>query len=109
MDGDLDSVPEEHEREDSELTAVEREALYTFVRATGLISCDFVGDSGCSDPTCWQCHSPVGPAALRCFAKNIAIAAVLCRAFQLGFTAGSDPRMSDDAPEWCPGCGMEAP
>ena len=24
----------------------------------GLTSCDFVGDSGCTNPTCLQCHPP---------------------------------------------------
>lgn len=108
MDGDLDSVPEEHEREDPELTAVEREALLAFLRETNLTSCDFCGDSGCSDPDCWRCHSPVGPENLRALAKNLATAAMLCRSWQLGWTAGSDPRMDDGAPEWRPGCGTEA-
>jgi hypothetical protein len=74
-----------------------------------LTSCGFVGDEGCIDPTCWQCHSPVGPTNLRALAKNLAIAAMLCRAWQLGWTVGSDPRMDDGAPEWRPGCGSEAP
>jgi hypothetical protein len=85
---------------DTPLTAADLEAL----RRLELTSCDFVGDYGCNDPTCWQCHSPVGPANLRSLAKNLAIAAMLCRAWQLGWVAGSDPRMGGD-PEWRPGCG----
>jgi hypothetical protein len=60
----------------------------------GLTSCDFVGDSGCTDPECWQCHSPIGPANLRTLAANLADAGTLCRAWQL----------RDQEPSWHPGC-----
>jgi len=67
------------------------------IRDLNLTSCDFVGDSGCVDPDCWQCHSPIGPENLRTLAKNIATAAMLCRAWQLH---GEDPA-------WSPGCNIE--
>lgn len=60
-----------------------------------LTSCDFVGDSGCVDPDCWQCHSPLGPENLRTLAGNLATAALLCWAWQLG----------NVCPTWKPGCG----
>jgi hypothetical protein len=64
-----------------------------------LTSCDFVGDSGCCDPNCWQCHSPLCPENLRRLAKNLASAAMLCRAWAL----------NDEQPSWQPGCSMDAP
>jgi hypothetical protein len=64
-----------------------------------LTSCDFVGDSGCCDPDCWQCHSPIGPENLRTLAKNLAAAGQLCRAWQM--------RVED--PAWSPGCNLEPP
>ena len=66
------------------------------IRQLNLTSCDFVGDSGCCDPNCWQCHSPIGPDNLRHLAKNIAAAAMLCRAWQ----------MRDVDPAWRPGCNI---
>lgn len=62
-----------------------------------LTSCDFVGDEGCVDPDCWRCHSPMGPENLRTLAKNLAAAAMLCRAWEL---RGADPA-------WRPGCNIE--
>ncbi len=62
-----------------------------------LTSCDFVGDSGCIDPDCWRCHSPLSPTNLRTLAANLADAAMLCRAWQ----------MRDDNPSWRPGCKIE--
>lgn len=65
------------------------------LRDLDLSSCDFVGDSGCVDPDCWRCHSPLGPENLRTLAANLASAALLCRAWQL----------RDVCPTWKPGCG----
>lgn len=85
------------------------------VRATlrNLTSCDFVGDSGCVDPDCWQCHSPIGPRNLRQLAKNIATAAGLCRAHSLGFDEGMDTAgVGEGYPSsrpWMPGCRRSAP
>jgi hypothetical protein len=76
--------------EDAPLT----EADYHSIRDLNLTSCDFVGDSGCVDPDCWQCHSPIGPENLRQLAENIATAAMLCRAWQ----------QRDEKPDWFPGC-----
>ena len=91
--------------DEAPLTEADLKAL----RQLNLTSCDFCGDSGCCDPTCWRCHSPVGPEHLRALAKNLEAAAILCRAWQLGWGAGiSYPRM-DGAPKWRPGCGSEAP
>lgn len=59
-------------------------------------SCDFVGDVGCCDPDCWRCHSPLSPAHLRTLAGNLAIAALLCRAW----------RLHDETPAWSPGCNI---
>lgn len=77
-----------------------------------LTSCDFVGDSGCSDPDCWQCHSPLGPEGLRTLAKNLAIAATLCRAHRLGFDEGMDAAGVGEgypsAHPWTPGCRRSA-
>lgn len=70
-----------------------------------LTSCDFVGDSGCTDPDCWRCHSGIGPHNLRTLAGNLAIAAMLCRAHR-NATGGEDP---PSARPWTPGCGSEAP
>jgi hypothetical protein len=69
-----------------------------------LTSCDFVGDSGCSDPDCWQCHSGIGPQNLRTLAQNLAAAAARCRAWQRGRAVAPFA-----AWEWGPGCGVEAP
>ena len=80
--------------EDRELTAEEREAVYAFVRDTNLTSCDFVGDSGCCDPDCWRCHSPLRPENLQMLAKNLATVAMLCFAWQL----------REACPAWTPGC-----
>lgn len=66
------------------------------IRDLNLTSCDFVGDSGCCDPDCWQCHSPIGPEHLRQLAKNIVSAAMLCRAWQ----------ERGEHPEWRPGCNI---
>ena len=79
--------------EDAPLT----EADLKMIRDLNLSSCDFVGDSGCCDPNCWQCHSPLGPENLRTLAKNLAAAAMLCRAWQ----------MRDVAPAWRPGCNLD--
>ena len=54
-------------------------------------------DGVCSDPECWRCHSPLRPENLRTLAKNLAAAAMLCRAWQL---RGEDPA-------WSPGCHIE--
>ena len=62
----------------------------------GLTSCDFCGDSGCSDPECWRCHSIFRPENLRRLAENLVTAAMLCRAWQL----------RDDQPAWRPGCAL---
>lgn len=59
-----------------------------------LYSCA-VGDSGCTDPTCWTCHSPLRPENLRTLADNLATAAMLFFAWQLRAVC----------PEWQPGCG----
>lgn len=75
----------------------------------GLTSCDFCGDLGCCDPDCYRCHSLLSPEGLRTLAKNLTTAAALCRSWQLGYVYGSDPRMNDGAPEWVPGCRLEAP
>ena len=74
----------------------EREALHAFMR-DNLSSCDFVGDSGCVNPDCWRCHSPLRPENLRTLAKNLQAAAMLCRAWHL--------REID--PTWRPGCHIE--
>jgi hypothetical protein len=79
--------------EDVPLTEAELESL----RQLDLTSCDFVGDSGCTDPDCWRCHSLMGPENLRTLAKNLATAAMLCRAWQL----------RDADPAWRPGCNLE--
>jgi len=74
------------------------EADLKMIRDLDLTSCDFVGDSGCTDPDCWRCHSPLRPENLRTLAENLAIAALLCWAWKL----------RDGCPTWKPGCG-EAP
>jgi hypothetical protein len=66
--------------------------------------CLGVGDEGCVDESCYYCHSPLRPPNLRRCAQNIAIAAALCRAWELGRVYGSDPRMTGPE-EWKPGCG----
>lgn len=86
IDALLANVPDE----DVPLTAAELDSI----RQLNLTSCDFVGDSGCCDPDCWQCHSPIGPRNLRCLAENLAAAALLCFAWQL----------RDTCPTWKPGC-----
>jgi len=58
--------------------------------------------SGCFNPNCYACHSPLRPANLRLLAQNLATAATLCRAWQLG-------DVMDGPSKWAPGCGMEAP
>lgn len=73
------------------------EADLKMIHDINLTACDFVGDSGCVDPACWQCHSPLGPENLRALAKNLAAAAMLCRAWQ----------MRDADPAWRPGCNIE--
>lgn len=60
-----------------------------------LSSCDAVGDSGCTDPDCWRCHSPLRPENLRTLADNLATAAMLFFAWQLRAVC----------PAWQPGCG----
>lgn len=77
--------------EDEPLTEAQMESI----RRLELTICDFVGDSGCSDPDCWRCHSTMGPDNLRRLAENLATAALLCRAWQL----------RDACPLWKPGCG----
>lgn len=83
------------------------------IRQLGLTSCDFVGDSGCCDPNCWQCHSPIGPENLRRLAKNLAAAAMLCRAHHLGFEEGMDTAgVGEGYPSsrpWTPGCRRSTP
>jgi len=83
------------------------------IRDLDLSSCDFVGDSGCVDPDCWQCHSPIGPESLRQLAKNLAAAAALCRAHRLGFDEGMDTAgVGEGYPSsqpWSPGCRRPAP
>jgi hypothetical protein len=81
--------------EDVPLTLAEAEAFRESLRQLNLTSCDFVGDSGCSDPDCWRCHSPMGPENLRTLAENLATAALLCWAWQL----------REVCPTWLPGCG----
>lgn len=73
------------------------EADLKSIAALGLTSCDFVGDSGCTDPDCWQCHSPLSPSHLRTLASNLFAAALLCRGWQ----------GRDDDPTWRPGCNIE--
>jgi hypothetical protein len=65
------------------------------IRDLDLSSCDFC-ESGCSDPDCWRCYSPLRPDNLRRLAKNLAVAAMLCRAW--------DQRDVD--PAWRPGCNL---
>jgi hypothetical protein len=79
--------------DDTPLTEADLESI----RQLGLTSCDFVGDSGCCDPNCWRCHSPLRPENLRTLAKNLAAAAMLCRAWQ----------QRDADPAWNPGCNIE--
>ena len=65
--------------------------------ADNLSSCDFVGDSGCCDPECWRCHSPLRPENLRTLAKNLVTAAQLDRSW----------RLRDTDPTWRPGCNLK--
>ena len=85
------------ERDVIDLSASEREEAIRALRDLGLTSCDFVGDSGCVDPECWQCHSPLAPENLRTLAKNLATAAMLCRAWA----------QRDENPNWRPGCHIQ--
>lgn len=62
-----------------------------------LTSCDFCGDSGCCDPDCWRCHSPLRPENLRTLAENLRVAGILCRAWQ----------MREEEPAWRPGCNLD--
>jgi hypothetical protein len=66
------------------------------IRDLDLASCDFC-ESGCSDPDCYRCYSPLRPENLRALAKNLAAAAMLCRAW--------DQRDVD--PAWRPGCNLD--
>lgn len=61
-------------------------------------SCDGCGDQGCCDPTCWYCHSPMGPENLRLLAQNLGTAGFLCTAWQ----------NAKRSPSWEPGCGHAA-
>ena len=79
------SMPEETQLSEADLKGL---------ASLGLTSCDFVGDSGCTDPDCWRCHSILRPENLRTLAKNLAFAAMLCRAWQ----------QRGEQPAWCPGC-----
>jgi hypothetical protein len=54
-------------------------------------------DGICHDLDCWRCHSPLCPDNLRRLAKNLASAAMLCRAWQ----------QRDEDPSWRPGCNIE--
>jgi hypothetical protein len=67
------------------------------LRQLDLTSCDFVEDSGCSDPACWKCHSALRPVCLRTLANNLSIAAMLYRAWA----------MHAACPAWRPGCNIE--
>lgn len=58
-----------------------------------LHACDGCGDSGCCDPDCWYCHSPLRPENLRTLADNLATAAQLDRSW----------RLRDVDPAWYPG------
>lgn len=80
--------------EEAPLTAADLEDLRQ-LGLLGLTSCDFVGDSGCVDPECWRCHSPLRPENLCTLAKNLATAAMLCWSWQL----------RNACPTWKPGCG----
>jgi hypothetical protein len=82
------------ERDVVDLSAAEREEILKRVRELDLSSCDFVGDSGCVDPDCWRCHSPLSPENLRTLAQNLATVALLCFAWGL----------RDACPAWSPGC-----
>lgn len=64
-----------------------------------LTSCDFCGESGCCAPDCWRCHSLLRPENLCTLAKNLATAAMLCRAWEL----------HSACPTWTPGCGELPP
>jgi hypothetical protein len=67
------------------------------IRALNITSCDFCPD-GCVDLDCYRCYSPLNPDGLRRLAANLATAAALCQAWQLGRIAG-----------WIPGGGQAAP
>lgn len=60
--------------------------------------CFGCGDEGCVDEDCYYCHSPLRPPNLRRLAQNLATAAGLCKAWELG----QGPK------GWKPGCGMSA-
>jgi hypothetical protein len=83
---------------------------------------DFIhGDDLCGDLDCYYCRSPLRPANLRTLARNLATAAALCRAWQLGagwaddLHAILDPLTFDRHPmfdhdrAWRPGCGTASP
>ena len=67
------------------------------IRDLDLTSCDFTSN-GCTDDDCYRCYSPLRPENLRSLAKNIAAAAMLCRAWNL----------RDQQPNWRPGCCLES-
>jgi len=89
IDSDLDA-------EDPPMTEADLEASRKLILDLDLTSCDFVGDSGCVDPNCWRCHSPLSPSNLRTLAENLATAGKLSRAWQL----------RDVDPAWFPGCNL---
>jgi hypothetical protein len=96
---DNSSPTDSPNHEEVSMTPEEREAFYAFVRDTNLTSCDFCGDSGCCDPDCWKCHSPLRPENLQRLAANLATAAMLCRSWA----------RCDEDPTWRPGCDLETP
>ena len=67
------------------------------IRDLDLTSCDFTSN-GCTDDDCYRCYSPLRPENLRSLARNIAAAAMLCRAWNL----------RDQQPDWRPGCCLES-
>ena len=82
--------------DDKPMTDAELEEGRQILRDLDLSSCDFVGDYGCCDLDCWRCHSPLRPENLRTLAENIAMAAMLCRAWG----------KRDEDPSWRPGCNL---
>ena len=82
-----------------EASAPEEAAAFGSLELSDQLVHDLLADDDgvCSDPDCWRCHSPLCPENLRTLAKNIAIAAQLCRSWQL----------RDDQPGWRPGCNIE--
>jgi hypothetical protein len=74
-----------------------------------LTSCDFC-EGGCDHPNCYRCHSSFRPENLRTLAQNLAAAAALCRAWQLGRgLSANSTQLWVRVPKWSPGCGLEAP